>query len=75
MGTLLASGMIVGESLIGVILAAIVVFSGRSTPLALVGDSFADAGVWIGGAAFALSMISLYSWLNRVSGPAKSARL
>lgn len=75
LGTLLASGMIVGESLIGVILAAIVVFSGRSTPLALVGDSFADAGVWIGGAAFALSMISLYSWLNRVSGPAKSARL
>jgi putative OPT family oligopeptide transporter len=70
MGVLLASGMIVGESLVGVVLAAIVVFSGRAAPLALVGDEFADAAVWIGGGVFALSAVALYAWLNRVSGPA-----
>ena len=41
LGVLLASGMIVGESLVGVVLAAVVVFSGRAAPLALVGDAFA----------------------------------
>ncbi len=70
MGVLLASGMIVGESLVGVLLAAIVVFSGRAAPLALVGDGFADAAAWIGGGVFALSAGALYAWLNRVSGPA-----
>ncbi|MFI4889325.1 MAG: OPT family oligopeptide transporter [Steroidobacterales bacterium] len=69
-GVLLASGLIVGESLIGVALAAIVVFSGREAPLALVGGGFAAASVWIGGAAFAAISIALYAWLNRLSGPA-----
>jgi putative OPT family oligopeptide transporter len=65
LGVLLASGMIVGESLIGVLLAAIVVFSGSAAPLALVGDGFAAASVWIGGIAFAALMIALYAWLIR----------
>jgi putative OPT family oligopeptide transporter len=69
-GVLLASGMIVGESLIGVLLAAIVVFSGKDAPLALVGDGFATASMWIGAGAFIAAMIALYGWLNRVSGPA-----
>jgi putative OPT family oligopeptide transporter len=68
LGVLLASGMIVGESLIGVLLAAVVVFSGRSAPLALVGDAFAGAALWVGGIAFAVSIIALYAWLNRLSG-------
>jgi putative OPT family oligopeptide transporter len=68
-GVLLASGMIVGESLVGVLLAAIVVFSGKDAPLALVGPGFATASVWIGGGAFIAAMIALYGWLNRVSGP------
>jgi len=69
-GVLLASGMIVGESLIGVLLAAVVVFSGKDAPLALVGDGFATASMWIGAGAFIAAMIALYGWLNRVSGPA-----
>ena len=68
LGILLASGMIVGESLIGVLIAAIVVFSGKAAPLALVGDAFAgNAAVWIGGIAFALSIIALYRWISRMS--------
>ncbi len=68
LGVLLASGLIVGESLIGVLLAAIVVFSGKDAPLALVGEGFAAAAVWMGGAAFAAISIALYAWLNRLSG-------
>jgi hypothetical protein len=60
--------MIVGESLVGVVLAAVVVFSGRSAPLALVGDAFASAAIWVGGIAFAVSIMALYAWLNRLSG-------
>jgi putative OPT family oligopeptide transporter len=70
LGVLMASGLIVGESLVGVLLAALVVFSGKAAPLALVGDAFAEAAVWVGGIVFALTIVALYSWLNRVSGPA-----
>ena len=74
LGVLLASGMIVGESLIGVLLAAIVVFSGKDEPLALVGADFADAALWIGGGAFVAAIGGLYLWLNRLSGPAAVGR-
>jgi putative OPT family oligopeptide transporter len=70
LGILMASGLIVGESLVGVLLAAVVVFSGKAAPLALVGDSFAEAAVWVGGIVFAATVVALYYWLNRVSGPA-----
>jgi putative OPT family oligopeptide transporter len=69
LGVLLASGMIVGESLIGVLLAAVVVFSGKDDPLSLVGPGFAAGAVWIGSAAFILSVSGLYRWLNRRGGP------
>jgi putative OPT family oligopeptide transporter len=73
LGVLLASGMIVGESLIGVLLAAVVVFSGKDTPLAVVGAGFANASVWIGGIAFVAVAYALYAWVTRLAGPAKSA--
>jgi putative OPT family oligopeptide transporter len=67
LGVLLASGMIVGEGLVGVLIAAFVAFSGKDFPLALVGDRFADnAAVWIGGGAFALTAFLLYRWLERM---------
>ncbi|KRA36054.1 peptide transporter [Rhodanobacter sp. Root627] len=66
LGVLLASGMIVGESIIGVVIAAIVVFSGKSTPLALVGDDFGAAAIWIGGIAFVLVNAALYRWVARL---------
>ena len=70
LGVLLASGLLVGESLIGVLLAALVVFSGKATPLAVVGESFAEPGKWLGGLCFAATVLILYRWLNRLSGPA-----
>ena len=68
LGVLLASGMIVGEGLIGVLIAAIVAFSGKDFPLALVGDEFAgNAALWIGGIAFVVSVLALYRWIERLS--------
>jgi len=66
LGVLLASGMIVGESIIGVVIAAIVVFSGKEAPLALVGSGFANAAIWIGGIAFIAVNVALYRWVARL---------
>ena len=64
LGVLLASGLIVGESLLGVVFAALVVFSGRAAPIALVGKDFATASMWLGGAAFAAVVFVLYRWVE-----------
>jgi hypothetical protein len=66
LGVLLASGLIVGESVIGVVISAIVVFSGVSAPLALVGPGFETAGRIIGGLAFAVIAVVLYQWILRM---------
>ena len=67
LGVLLASGMIVGEGLIGVLIAALVAFSGQDFPLSLVGDAFADHGaVLIGTVAFSLLILLLYRWVARL---------
>ncbi|MEO5831051.1 MAG: oligopeptide transporter, OPT family [Rhodanobacter sp.] len=66
LGVLLASGMIVGESIIGVVIAAIVVFSGKEAPLALVGPGFGSAAIWLGGIAFVLVNTGLYLWIARM---------
>jgi putative OPT family oligopeptide transporter len=63
LGVLLASGLIVGESIIGVVISAIVVFSGIAAPLALVGAGFETAGIIIGGLAFAVIVFVLYRWI------------
>jgi len=66
LGVLLASGMIVGEGLIGVLIAGIVAF--KLFPLALVGDDFASGpAVWIGGVAFVAAMFFLYRWTERLA--------
>jgi putative OPT family oligopeptide transporter len=66
LGVLLASGMIVGEGLVGVLVAALVAFSGQDYPLSLVGDSFAESGaVWLGGLVFAGVIYLLYRWVGR----------
>lgn len=70
LGVLMASGLIVGESIIGVILAAVVVFSGNSAPLALVGAGFEHTSMWLGGAAFAAVIYLLYRWVGRLAGKA-----
>jgi putative OPT family oligopeptide transporter len=58
MGVLMATGMIVGESLCGVLYAGIVVASGKSSPFALVGDDFATAAL-IGGAIIFFALVAL----------------
>jgi putative OPT family oligopeptide transporter len=63
LGVLLASGLIVGESTIGVVLSAIVVFSGVAAPLALVSPEFETAGKIIGGIAFTAIGFLLYRWI------------
>jgi putative OPT family oligopeptide transporter len=63
LGVLLASGLIVGESIIGVVLSAIVVFSGVAAPLALVSPEFELAGKIIGGIAFVAVAFLLYRWI------------
>jgi len=67
LGVLLASGLIVGESIIGVVISAIVVFSGVAAPLALVGAGFETAGIIIGGVAFAVIAFLLYRWILRMA--------
>ncbi len=64
LGVLVASGLIVGESLFGVLLAGIIVFSGKATPLAIVGDGFANWASIIGVIAFVLIPWALYRWIG-----------
>jgi putative OPT family oligopeptide transporter len=61
MGVLMATGLIVGESLFGVLYAGVVVGSGKGEPFALVGDSFATPAL-IGGAVIFCALIG---WLYR----------
>jgi putative OPT family oligopeptide transporter len=69
LGVLLASGMIVGEGLIGVLVASLVAFSGEDFPLSIVGDSFAERGaVWLGGSVFLLVIYALYRRVGRALG-------
>jgi putative OPT family oligopeptide transporter len=66
LGVLLASGMIVGEGLIGVLIAGLVAFSGKDFPLSLVGDSFADNGALVlGTVVFAVTIVVMYRWVAR----------
>jgi putative OPT family oligopeptide transporter len=70
LGILVASGLIVGESLFGVLLAGLIVFSGNPAPLGIVGDSFGPYATAIGAAAFLILLAGLFRWLSRFSGAA-----
>jgi hypothetical protein len=52
-GVLLASGFIVGESLMGIVLAALIAGTGKEAPLALVGEGFEPVAQWLGLAVLA----------------------
>jgi putative OPT family oligopeptide transporter len=67
MGVLLASGLIVGESLFGVLLAGLIVWRGTPNPIAVVPDSFEGAASAIGPVAFAAAIALLYCWVARRS--------
>ena len=59
-GVLIASGLIVGESLVGVLMAAIIGASGSEAPLALVGADFGVTASYLGLAVFAF--VALLFW-------------
>jgi putative OPT family oligopeptide transporter len=69
LGVLVASGMIVGETLFGVVLAALIVAFNSDAPLALVPGDFTPANA-IGFLAFAGLIVFLYGWMLRRAGPA-----
>lgn len=66
LGVLLASGLIVGESLLAVVFAGVVAISGNDYPIALVGKRFDLPAIWIGGVVFAVTVAVLYRWIMRM---------
>ncbi len=64
LGTLVASGMIVGESLFGVLNAALIVARDTDAPIALVGQDFAAATL-LGVVGFAGLVVACYRWMVR----------
>jgi putative OPT family oligopeptide transporter len=67
LGVLLASGLIVGESLFGVLLAGLIVATHNEEPLALVGDAFTGPANIIGTIAFAAAIVGLYRWIGTLA--------
>jgi putative OPT family oligopeptide transporter len=63
MGVLLATGLIVGESLFGVVFAGIVAATGTDAPLALVKDF--GLAIPLGIVVFAAAVLGLYAWTRR----------
>src|SRR5438045_5236798 len=78
LGTLVASGLIVGESMWGVINAGLIVGFSKDAPIALVPEDFALAP-WLGVIAFVGAIVWLYGWMLRRSAvaanPARSSRV
>ncbi|MGQ0714643.1 MAG: OPT family oligopeptide transporter [Gemmatimonadaceae bacterium] len=75
LGTLVASGLIVGESIWGVLNAGLIVAFTNEAPIALVSGEFALAP-WLGVIGFICVIVWLYGWMLRRSGvaPQSSAR-
>jgi putative OPT family oligopeptide transporter len=70
LATLVASGLIVGESVWGVINAGLIVGFSKESPIALVSEDFALAP-WLGVAGFVGLVVWLYGWMLRRSATAK----
>ncbi len=66
LGTLVASGLIVGESLWGVMNAGLIVGLSRDAPIALVPEEFAP-GPWLGIVCFVGIIALLYGWMLKRS--------
>jgi len=64
LGVLLVSGYIVGDSLLNVANAGLIVATGNAAPLALVPEDFAP-GKLLAGAVYALLALGLYLWAIR----------
>jgi putative OPT family oligopeptide transporter len=71
LGTLVASGLIVGESLWGVLNAGLIVAFSKDAPIGLVPEDFAPAP-WLGLLGFVGSIVWLYGWMLRKSRAASA---
>jgi len=71
LGTLVASGLIVGESLWGVVNAGLIVGLSKDAPLGLVPENFV-LGPWLGLLGFIGVIVWLYWWMLRKSRIARS---
>ncbi|MDT5176694.1 MAG: hypothetical protein QOJ95_892 [Mycobacterium sp.] len=74
LGVLMATGLIVGESLFGVVFAGIVAASGTDTPLAIVGKGFANWGEILGVVLFVGVIAALYKWTRRLADTDRTGR-
>ena len=68
LGVLMATGLIVGESLFGVVFAGIVAGSGSDAPLALAGEGFEHWAEILGVVLFVAVVAGLYRWSRKLSG-------
>jgi len=66
-GVLLASGLVVGESLLGIVNSGVIVARNNPAPFALVGPSFAEPSNYIAMGLFALFLFYSYWWVSRQS--------
>jgi hypothetical protein len=73
LGTLVASGLIVGESIWGVINAGLIVAFSKDAPIALVPEDFAVAP-WLGVILFVGAIVWLYGWMLRRSAAVGPSR-
>jgi uncharacterized oligopeptide transporter (OPT) family protein len=64
LGTLVASGLIVGESIWGVINAGLIVALSKDAPIGIVPEDFVLAP-WLGLILFIAIVVSLYGWMLR----------
>jgi len=69
MGILMASGLIVGESLFNVALAGLIVGTNKGEPIAMVGEAFAHTGILLGIVAAIVVVIGLYVFSARIAKP------
>ncbi|WP_426705324.1 OPT family oligopeptide transporter [Corynebacterium auriscanis] len=65
MGVLMATGLIVGESLFGVLNAGIIAATSDSSALAVVGEDFEKTAQWIGLALFVVLVGMVYNYLKK----------
>jgi putative OPT family oligopeptide transporter len=68
MGVLLATGLIVGESLFGVVFAALVAGTGKDTPLAILAEN--PWAVPLGLIVFTAVILGLYAWTRKQAATA-----